>query len=154
MLSTVLFMAAAAFRASLRDCGPGVPRGLALWHQSQTQGPPDYPSFVESVDEYRLPPKHELYPTPSGWQPPRDPLPNLPYFVRRSRMRNIHLYKDVTHGNRQMTVIRKVEGDIWVLQKDVEDFLSSLPFWGKGSQGRAIGHILPWPLGTHCWEHS
>uniref|UniRef100_A0A8C9PGF1 Large ribosomal subunit protein mL49 n=1 Tax=Spermophilus dauricus TaxID=99837 RepID=A0A8C9PGF1_SPEDA len=101
----------------------------------QTQGPPDYPSFVESVDEYHFverllpptsipqPPKHEHYPTPSGWQPPRDPPPNLPYFVRRSRMHNIPVYKDITHGNRQMTVIRKA------LQKDVEDFLS--PLLGK-----------------------
>ena len=51
--------------------------------QSQTQGTPEYPSFVESVDEYHFverllppasipkPPKHEHYPTPSGWQPPR-----------------------------------------------------------------------------------
>ncbi|KAB0396814.1 hypothetical protein E2I00_019665 [Balaenoptera physalus] len=39
------------------------------------------------------------------------------------------VYKDITHGNRQMTVIRKVEGDIWALQKEVEDFLS--PLLGK-----------------------
>ncbi|XP_047374284.1 39S ribosomal protein L49, mitochondrial isoform X1 [Sciurus carolinensis] len=145
-------MAAAAIRASLRGWSSGVQRGMGLRHQfssliggtcskSQTQGPPDYPSFVESVDEYRFverllpptsipkPPKHEHYPTPSGWQPPRDPRPNLPYFVRRSRMHNIPVYKDITHGNRQMTVIRKVEGDIWALQKDVEDFLS--PLLGK-----------------------
>lgn len=56
---------------------------LFVLPQSQTQGPPDYPSFVESVDEYHFverllpptsipkPPKHEHYPTPSGWQPPR-----------------------------------------------------------------------------------
>lgn len=43
-----------------------------------------------------------------------DPLPSLPYFVRRSRMHNIPVYKAITHGNRQMTLIRKVEGDIWV----------------------------------------
>lgn len=29
-------------------------------------------------------------------------------------MHNIPVYTDITHGNRQMTVIRKVEGDIWV----------------------------------------
>lgn len=56
--------------------------------QSQTQGPPNYPSFVESVDEYQFverllpptsipkPPKHEHYPTPSGWEPPRGELHN------------------------------------------------------------------------------
>ncbi|KAM8928481.1 large ribosomal subunit protein mL49 [Lycaon pictus] len=131
-------MAAAVFRATLRGWRTGVPPGCRLRRLSQTQGPPDYPSFVESVDEYQFverllpptsipePPKHEHYPTPSGWQPPRDPPPNLPYFVRRSRMHNIPVYKDITHGNRQMTVIRKVEGDIWALQKDVEEFLSLL----------------------------
>lgn len=41
-------------------------------------------------------------------------------------MHNLPVYKDITHGNRHMTVIRKVEGDIWALQKDVEEFLSSL----------------------------
>lgn len=29
-------------------------------------------------------------------------------------MHNLPVYTDITHGNRQMTVIRKVEGDIWV----------------------------------------
>ncbi|XP_054580571.1 39S ribosomal protein L49, mitochondrial isoform X2 [Eptesicus fuscus] len=112
-------MAAAVFPALLRRWRIGVQPGCALRRLSQTQGPPNYPSFVESEDEYQFverllpptrvpePPKHEHYPTPSGWQPPRD----------------------ITHGNRQMTVIRKVEGDIWALQKDVEDFLS--PLLGK-----------------------
>lgn len=134
-------MAAAVFRASLLGWRTGVLPGCGLRRLSQTQGPPVYPSFVESVDEYQfverlLPPtsipkpaKHEHYPTPSGWQPPRDTLPNLPYSVRRSRMHNLPVYTDITHGNRQMTVIRKVEGDIWALQKDVEDFLS--PLLGK-----------------------
>nr|BAE87584.1 unnamed protein product [Macaca fascicularis] len=134
-------MAVTMFRAALRGWRTDVQRGCGLRLLSQTQGPPDYPSFVESVDEYQFverllpatripdPPKHEHYPTPSGWQPPRDPPPNLPYFVRRSRMHNVPVYKDITHGNRQMTVIRKVEGDIWALQKDVEDFLS--PLLGK-----------------------
>ncbi|XP_059002864.1 large ribosomal subunit protein mL49 [Mustela lutreola] len=134
-------MAAAMFRATLRGWRTGVQRGCGLRQLSQTQEPPDYPSFMESVDEYHFverlipptsipkPPNHEHYPTPSGWQPPRDPPPDLPYLVRRSRMHNIPVYKDITHGNRQMTVIRKVEGDIWALQKDVEDFLS--PLLGK-----------------------
>lgn len=44
-------------------------------------------------------------------------------------MHNIPVYTDITHGNREMTVIRKVEGDIWALKKDVEEFL--LPKLGK-----------------------
>lgn len=141
-MSLQLFeMAATVLCGVLRAWRTGVPLGCGLRRLSQTQGTPEYPSFVESVDEYHFverllppasipkPPKHEHYPTPSGWQPPRDPAPSLPYFVRRSRMHNIPVYRDITHGNRQMTVIRKVEGDIWALQKDVEDFLS--PLLGK-----------------------
>ncbi|KAJ6654228.1 hypothetical protein lerEdw1_007325, partial [Lerista edwardsae] len=57
-----------------------------------------------------------------------DPPPALPYFVRRSRMHNVPVYKDITHGCRKMTVIRKVEGDIWVgaLESDVKDYLTQL----------------------------
>ncbi|XP_076971878.1 large ribosomal subunit protein mL49 [Tamandua tetradactyla] len=133
-------MAASMFRATVWGWRTCVQPGRGIRHLSQTQGPPEYPSFVESVHEYQFverlipptsipkPPKHEQL-TPSGWQPPQDPPPNLPYFVRRSRMHNIPVYRDITHGNRQMTVIRKVEGDIWALQKDVEDFLS--PLLGK-----------------------
>uniref|UniRef100_A0A8C0HUB6 Large ribosomal subunit protein mL49 n=1 Tax=Balaenoptera musculus TaxID=9771 RepID=A0A8C0HUB6_BALMU len=83
------------FCASLRQLETGVPPGCRLQQLSQTQGPPDYPSFVESVDEYRFvecllpptsipkPPKYEHYPTP------RDPPPNLPFFVRCSCMHNL-----------------------------------------------------------------
>ncbi|ELV11955.1 39S ribosomal protein L49, mitochondrial [Tupaia chinensis] len=134
-------MAAVALRATLRGWQTGVQSGCGLRWQSHTRQPPDYPNFVEPVNEYRfvellLPPtsipkpsKHEQYPTPSGWQPPRDPPPKLSYSVQCSRMYNIPIYKDITHGNRQMTVIWKVEGDIWALQKDVEEFLS--PLLGK-----------------------
>ncbi|GCB77705.1 hypothetical protein scyTo_0021124 [Scyliorhinus torazame] len=85
-----------------------------------------YPGIVESTEEFKfverlippitvpIPPKHDHYPTPSGWRPPRDPPPDLPYTVRRSRMHNVPVYTDITHGNRKMTVIRKIEGDIWV----------------------------------------
>ncbi|XP_004618467.2 39S ribosomal protein L49, mitochondrial [Sorex araneus] len=131
-------MAAAVLRAFVRGWRTGVRHGCGRRPLSQTQGPPSYRGFVESVDEYQFverllpptsipkPPKHDSYPTASGWQPPRDPPPDLPYFVRRSRMHNIPVYTDITHGNRQMTVIRKVEGDIWALQKDVEEFLRLL----------------------------
>ena len=43
--------------------------------------------------------------------------PDLPYMIRRSRMHNVPVYKDITHGNRLMTLLRKIEGDIWVSTK-------------------------------------
>uniref|UniRef100_A0A8C8R4N4 Large ribosomal subunit protein mL49 n=1 Tax=Pelusios castaneus TaxID=367368 RepID=A0A8C8R4N4_9SAUR len=111
--------------------------------QSQSPETPDpssprYPSIVESTEEYKFverlipptriptPPKHSSYPTPSGWRAPADTPPALPYFVRRSRMHNVPVYTDITHGNRKMTVIRKIEGDIWALEKEVKEFLTQL----------------------------
>lgn len=93
--------------------------------------------FSESTEEYRFverlippsrvpaPPKHRG-PAPSGWSPPADSPPPLPYMIRRSRMHNVPVYTDVTHGNRVMTLVRKVEGDIWALEKDVKQFLKEV----------------------------
>ncbi|XP_074499263.1 large ribosomal subunit protein mL49 [Sebastes fasciatus] len=91
----------------------------------------------ESTEEYRFverlippsrvpaPPQH-AGPTPSGWTPPADSPPPLPYMIRRSRMHNIPVYTDLTHGSRRTTLIRKVEGDIWALEKDVKQHLKEV----------------------------
>ncbi|XP_063294119.1 large ribosomal subunit protein mL49 [Pelobates fuscus] len=104
---------------------------------STTAATPQYPGIIESQEEYHFverlippsrvpdPPKHTQS-TPSGWVAPKDPSPDLPYVVRRSRMHNIPVYTDITHGNRQMTVIRKIEGDIWSLDSEVREFLTHL----------------------------
>ncbi|OCT83976.1 39S ribosomal protein L49, mitochondrial [Xenopus laevis] len=114
--------------------------GLRVQHLcsgSSSRVKSDYPSIVESHDEYRFverlipptqvpkPPKHST-PPPSGWIPPKDSPPELPYFVRRSRMHNVPVYTDITHGNRHMTIIRKIEGDIWALELEVRNFLTQL----------------------------
>ncbi|XP_061462615.1 large ribosomal subunit protein mL49 [Rhineura floridana] len=118
-------------------------RPLGAAHTRQTSGEPSaacqkYPGIVESTDEYTfverlipltqvpVPPKYDRYPTPSGWRPSQDPPPDLPYFVRRSRMHNIPVYTDTTHGCRKMTVIRKIEGNIWALENEVKAFLTQL----------------------------
>ncbi|PIO38308.1 hypothetical protein AB205_0108670 [Aquarana catesbeiana] len=112
-----------------------------------------YPGIIESHDEYRfverlipplqvpIPPKHTGV-APSGWIPPKDTPPNLPYFVRRSRMHNIPVYKDITHGNRQMTIIRKIEGDIWVLEAEVRDFLTQRTGKTPATQVNEIARVI------------
>ncbi|XP_048853919.1 mitochondrial ribosomal protein L49 [Brienomyrus brachyistius] len=94
-------------------------------------------SVVESTEEYRYverlipptqipaPPLHDG-PAPSGWRPPSAVTPDLPYMVRRSRMHNVPVYTDLTHGNRKTTLLRKIEGDIWALEKDVKEYLVQL----------------------------
>ncbi|XP_060765196.1 mitochondrial ribosomal protein L49 [Neoarius graeffei] len=71
------------------------------------------------------PPKH-TGPAPSGWTPPSETPPSLPYMIRRSRMHNIPVYSDIKHGNQKNTVVRKVEGDIWALDKDIKEHLQQL----------------------------
>ncbi|XP_064359352.1 large ribosomal subunit protein mL49 isoform X2 [Dromaius novaehollandiae] len=102
----------------------------------ETPPEPGYPGVVESTAEYAFverllpptrvpdPPRHPSYPTPSGWTPPQDPPPALPYFVRRSRLHNVPVYRDVTNGNRELTVVRKIEGDIWALEGELRAFLA------------------------------
>lgn len=91
-------------------------------------------AIVESTEEYKyverlIPPTRVPAPpahtgaTPSGWRPPARSPPPLPYMVRRSRMHNIPVYDDLTHGNRSTTLIRKIEGDIWALERDVRRHL-------------------------------
>lgn len=41
-------------------------------------------------------------------------------------MHNIPVYTDLTHGCRKMTLVRKVEGDIWALEKDVKEYLKEV----------------------------
>ncbi|XP_038146416.1 mitochondrial ribosomal protein L49 [Cyprinodon tularosa] len=110
--------------AGLRPASTAAPRG--------EQG-----AVVESTEEYRFverlipptripdPPKH-VGAAPSGWIPPAESPPPLPYMVRRSRMHNIPVYSELTHGNRKMTLLRKVEGDIWALEKDVREHLKGV----------------------------
>ncbi|XP_022075655.2 mitochondrial ribosomal protein L49 [Acanthochromis polyacanthus] len=94
-------------------------------------------AIIESTEEYRFverlippsripaPPKH-VGVTPSGWSPPADSPPPLPYMIRRSRMHNVPVYTDVTNGSRKLTLVRKVEGDIWALEKDVKQHLKEV----------------------------
>ncbi|XP_062393207.1 mitochondrial ribosomal protein L49 [Sardina pilchardus] len=90
--------------------------------------------LIESTEEYAFverlipssrvpkPPTHDG-PTPSGWIPPSEVPPDLPYMIRRSRMHNVPIYTDIKHGSQKSTIVRKVEGDIWALEKDMKDYL-------------------------------
>ncbi|CAH8673901.1 unnamed protein product [Schistosoma haematobium] len=66
-------------------------------------------------------PKNIVAPTPSGWIPPIPELSkDVPYSVRRSKNHMLPVYytekqrkkKEHTHGTRQLTVIRHVDGDM------------------------------------------
>ncbi|XP_064603513.1 large ribosomal subunit protein mL49-like [Liolophura sinensis] len=68
------------------------------------------------------PPKHEEYPTPSGWVPPAENIPDLPYSVRRTRHHNLPVYFEL-RGNRKLTKVRGIYGDIWAFEADLRAYL-------------------------------
>ncbi|XP_062491459.1 large ribosomal subunit protein mL49 [Pezoporus occidentalis] len=72
------------------------------------------------------PPPHPSYPTPSGWSPPADPPPALPYYIQRSRYHNLPVYERVVSGNRRLTDLQHVDGDLWALEREVRELLQSL----------------------------
>ncbi|TWW57265.1 mitochondrial ribosomal protein L49 [Takifugu flavidus] len=116
---------------SLRSCTLGRPAGLRFVCHSAPE------EVRESTEEYRyverlIPPSRVPAPpvhpgaAPSGWRPPAGSPPPLPYMIRRSRMHNIPVYGDLTHGNRSTTLVRKIEGDIWALERDVKQHLAEV----------------------------
>ncbi|CAL8103931.1 unnamed protein product [Calicophoron daubneyi] len=78
------------------------------------------------------PPKDATFPTPSGWVPPNpDIAKQYSYFVRRSRNHMLPVYfeerqrkdREQAHGQRQLTVIKHVDGDMWALVNDLRTLL-------------------------------
>ncbi|VDL64403.1 unnamed protein product [Nippostrongylus brasiliensis] len=95
-------------------------------------------SFVERLMPHEVVPPlpvHESYPTPSGWQPPRDPPPNLPYYVRRRRDHMLPLYlslkKDLLNEKTldidhvELVTLKGVDGDVFACESDLRKFLEA-----------------------------
>ncbi|KHJ94597.1 hypothetical protein OESDEN_05470 [Oesophagostomum dentatum] len=80
-------------------------------------------------------PKHASYPTPSGWQPPQDPPPDLPYYVRRKRDHTLPLYlnrrrdllneKTLDFDYVELVTMKGIDGDVFACEKDLCEFLEA-----------------------------
>ncbi|OAF67092.1 hypothetical protein A3Q56_05168, partial [Intoshia linei] len=79
-----------------------------------------YPKTIVS-----LPPKHEKYPTPSGWFPINTKLASQEsYFVDRTRFHNLPIYIETMKlSTVQISVIRFVSGNMKKLIKDLRIYL-------------------------------
>ena len=64
------------------------------------------------------PPKHDIYPTPSGWVPVNaDKSSKLNYYVLRTRFHNFPIYPlEREGGSRKLVKIKYIEGNIWVFK--------------------------------------
>ncbi|KAL8612831.1 hypothetical protein ACOMHN_038086 [Nucella lapillus] len=103
--------------------------------------------FVEDILPPRVVPpvpNHEVYPTPSGWCPPREEAQSLPYFVRRTRNHMLPMYEEERNGNtRKMVKVRNIDGDIWAFNADLRAYL--LQVTGKkivASQVHEVGGYI------------
>ncbi|KAM6100891.1 large ribosomal subunit protein mL49 [Pterocles gutturalis] len=89
------------------------------------------------------PPSH---PTPSGWRPPKDPPPALPYFVRRFWLHNLPVYPRLCNSNRRLTELRRVEGDIRALERELREVL--------GVQEVQVNEVTGKLRLKGCWERE
>lgn len=64
---------------------------------------------------------------PSGWRPQKSVAElrdKYAYFVNRTKNHQMPVYLMSTfRGQRKVTKLRRVEGDIWALEKDLKTFL-------------------------------
>uniref|UniRef100_A0A224XYN9 Large ribosomal subunit protein mL49 n=1 Tax=Panstrongylus lignarius TaxID=156445 RepID=A0A224XYN9_9HEMI len=61
---------------------------------------------------------------PSGWKPPDPAALSLPYYVRRSKNHMIPVYmKILNRGQRKLTFIRHICGDIWLFHEDIKKYI-------------------------------
>ena len=55
----------------------------------------------------------EIARSPSGWVPPQNPAPSLPFEIKRSKTNNLPVYVDKKRGGSLvLTVIRNIKGDL------------------------------------------
>ncbi|GMR59308.1 hypothetical protein PMAYCL1PPCAC_29503 [Pristionchus mayeri] len=118
-------------------------------HTSYSEASVDW-SLVERViprDIVPDLPRHSSYPTPSGWRPPLDPPPSLPYHVSRKRDHLFPLYlerrrdtlneKSLDFDYVELVTLKGIDGDVFACEADLRSYLEE-----------AVGH----PVTTHVDE--
>ncbi|XP_023947489.1 probable 39S ribosomal protein L49, mitochondrial [Bicyclus anynana] len=88
------------------------------------KNPPEW-AYVERLMPFESIPNvtpKETY--PSGWIPPKEEAKNLPYFIARTRNHQMPIYLDLSmKGTRKISLIRRIEGDIWLLNDLIKEHL-------------------------------
>lgn len=61
---------------------------------------------------------------PSGFIPQKEEAKDLPYFIERTKNQELPIYLQVTYrGDRKISKIKKIEGDIWLLNDEIKHYL-------------------------------
>lgn len=95
---------------------------------------PDLWAYVEQLEPIRIAPQprfrkpgEPIVPMPSGYVPPPEQPPDLPYHVARTRnyMMPVYYYLD-DDPDKCYTLVKQVTGDLWKLQEDLRTHLEEL----------------------------
>ncbi|XP_014257369.1 probable 39S ribosomal protein L49, mitochondrial [Cimex lectularius] len=80
---------------------------------------------------------------PSGWKPQSESAMKFPYYIRRSKNHMIPVYLHFSHRNtRRLTHIHHIAGDIWLLEKELRNYLTSLRKYKIGIRVDEVGGKL------------
>lgn len=96
-------------------------------------------SFVERLARHKIAPEvrrrkpgEPITKLPSGFVPPPEEPPNLPYFVSRTRNHLLPVYYNLdSNPDRCVTVVKFISGDIWKFEEDLRKHLESLNETGE-----------------------
>lgn len=91
------------------------------------KNPPEW-EYVQRLMPFETIPKvkpKENY--PSGWVPPKEDAVNHPYFIPRTKNGELPIYLGITfRGMRHITKIKKIEGDLWVMNDEIKQYLKNI----------------------------
>ncbi|XP_034175371.1 mitochondrial ribosomal protein L49 isoform X1 [Osmia lignaria lignaria] len=90
-----------------------------------TKDPEEW-KYVESLLKHKtIPvPSFEKKEYPSGWKPPVSNPGDYPYYIPRTKNYMQPIYLEITfRGTRRVTVLRKIQGDIWKLKSELTKYL-------------------------------
>lgn len=61
---------------------------------------------------------------PSGWKPPISKPQEYPYYIQRTKNYMQPVYLEIFHrGLRRITTVRKIHGNIWILENELKEYL-------------------------------
>lgn len=88
------------------------------------KNPPEW-KYVEQVLAPTIIPKPQPKAEyPSGWKPQTIDPTKTPYLIRRTKNDMIPVYLEITfRGTKRVTVIRRIEGDIFAFEEELTNFL-------------------------------
>nr|CAH7713188.1 unnamed protein product [Callosobruchus chinensis] len=80
---------------------------------------------------------------PSGWKPQAENLTHMPYFIERTKNHMIPVYLQRDRRNaKKTTYIRRIQGDIFKLHKELLEFLQKETMYPIRSQVNEFAGII------------